>query len=197
MAEDRAVLGLLLLVGGSSLLWGLYQISSVSSRSPSGAFNTILGLLVLLVAVAYVFPRVLPEQTRRPAPGPHGAEGEAAEAPIDDSPPAGWTTLVAAKYPPRPSPARPPLAAKSRPSRASARPTAATPPARPVPRAGPRTPPPRPEVEAEIAEILRDLPGPIDESAGSATPDEMVRRLDELIRDLSDDEPGARSSRVL
>jgi hypothetical protein len=55
-----------------------------------------------------------------------------------------------------------------------------------------RRAPPESEDDLEIEEILSDLPGPVDASLADATPDEVIRRLDALLDDLSTGSGGAR-----
>jgi hypothetical protein len=190
--RDRAVLAVLFLVGGSSTLWGLYEVYYVSPTSPSGLFNTVLGLLVLLVTWAYLVPYVVPRRAALSVP----PEVASTRAPTASRARAAATG--------RPAPA--PLSRATR-----TRPTAAPPgrlptaPARPVPPAAVSAPVrrvgtsataqgPTPSArkiheEEEIAEILADLPEPLDPALMAESPDDVVRRLDALLRDLSVDQP--------
>ncbi|MCI4355917.1 MAG: hypothetical protein L3K18_02075 [Thermoplasmata archaeon] len=187
---DRVLLSILFLIAASSTVWGLYQIYYVSPTSPSGLFNTVLGLLVLLVTWAYLLPFVVPKKSTEsgfsdPTP-PRASASIGARArstgrpaPAMLSRAAGPRTAVANLGVPPPAPVRPvPRAA----SAGTVRPA----PARSIP---PRPAPSAPTIqeEREIAEILADLPEPLDPGLAAESPDDVVRRLDELLRDLSVD----------
>jgi hypothetical protein len=196
LVRDRLVLGLLFVVGGSSLLWGLYLIFYISQTSPSGIFNTILGLLVLLITWAFLLPYALPAVrryvepvARRPSPAAPLASPR--PTPLGAVRPA---TRPAATSPTRPSSAppvtmtRPPAASDG--SRDDSAPRVLPPVATARPQASRIAPPvTAPAVantdDREIEEILAELPGPLDASLASASPDEVVRRLDALLRDLA------------
>jgi hypothetical protein len=195
MVQDRVFLALLFIVGGSSLVWGLYLLFYVSQNSPSGIFNSVLGLLVLFVTWAYLVPYVLPSRATlplvpsvtsplRPAP-PRAALGPPVRSPA--RPAAGAT--------PRAAPAPPLWSPTPEPSPSSAPPSATrfARPARPTTSAAdvfaaplPRPTPSPPRMDPEIESLLSDLPSPADEPTGAGTPDEMVDRLDALQRDLSE-----------
>ncbi|MCI4327324.1 MAG: hypothetical protein L3K16_06795 [Thermoplasmata archaeon] len=193
LVRDRLVLGLLFVVGGSSLLWGLYLIFYISQTSPSGIFNTILGLLVLLITWAFLLPYALPAVRRNVAPAerrprlavpvPSPRSPSVAPTPPPAQPSAGPTG--------NPSPApgrvtqRPPTVLRPtlRPRDVRVEPTGeALRPVRPA-----VSPPPvaaRSSEDREIDEILAELPGPLDAALASESPAEVVRRLDALLRDL-------------
>jgi hypothetical protein len=201
LVRDRLVLGLLFVVGGSSLLWGLYSIFYVSSSSPSGIFNTVLGLLVLLITWAFLLPYALPAARvghvaparRDSVPSPPPAPTVAAARP----PPASRTVA------PRPSPPLTVAVAPAQSPLGAARATVAVPvppvsppvTTAPVPPTAPVRPaaPARPAAssfrsdreDSEIEEILAELPGPVDSTLADETPDQVIRRLDALLEDLS------------
>jgi hypothetical protein len=195
LVRDRLVLGLRFVVGGSSLLWGLYLIFYVAQRSPSGIFNTILGLVVLFVTWGFLLPYAMPADRVEWNPGADASSG----APRPPSPQSSGP-VASGRNDPRPAPrptATTPPAARPAPSplpRSIARAAAPIPPARVVP--APR-PAPRPlaasappamtlsEEDREIESILAELPGPLDPTLATASPDEVIRRLDALIDDLS------------
>ncbi|HXQ95078.1 MAG TPA: hypothetical protein VN864_07950 [Thermoplasmata archaeon] len=193
LSRDHLVLGLLFVVGGSSLLWGLYLVFYIAATSPSGIFNTILGLLVLLITWGFLLPYAIPAERAEPSAPPPTA--------VAASPP------PAARYVERRAPARPtprpqpraslaptpaPRIAPTSFARSSARAGSVSSRVAPVPISPPtRRLAPTPEQrrasaeEAEIAAILADLPGPVDSLSSSSSPEEMIRRLDALRDDLA------------
>jgi hypothetical protein len=197
MVRDRVLLALLLTVGTSSALWGLYMVYYVSPTSPSGLFNTFLGLLVLLVTWAFLVPSPLPRKaakpntselaptrsaatsraraaaTGRPAPAPlyRGSRSRPTAMPLMPST-VGLPRLVASAT----------VSASGRPALASAA----------MPRRAPS--PPTMQEEKEIAEILADLPEPLDPALAAESADDVVRRLDALLRDLSVEPAGPRTA---
>ena len=197
MVRDRVLLVLLFLIAGSSTLWGLYQVYFVSPTSPSGLFNTVLGLLVLLVTWAYLLPSVLPRAAAESGP-PEGAPHRA---------PTAQRARAAATGRPTPAPlarASVTRAATSPLGRLPAALTRQLPPtvssasARP-PGVSSKAPRPTPGArsiheEEEIAEILADLPEPLDPDLAAESPDDVVRRLDALLLDLSSDPVGPRTA---
>src|SRR5580692_329819 len=166
LVRDRLVLGLLFVVGGSSLLWAFllpYALPAVRryvepvARRPSPA-------------APLASPRPTPLGAVRPATRP------AATSPTRPSsaPPVAMT--------------RPPGASDG--SRDDSAPRVLPPVATARPQASRIAPPvTAPAVantdDREIEEILAELPGPLDASLASASPDEVVRRLDALLRDLA------------
>jgi hypothetical protein len=209
LVRDRLVLGLLFIVGGSSLLWGLYLIFYVAQTSPSGIFNTILGLLVLLVTWGFLLPYALPaERAERTARAPSASEAgirappaRAAPAPTPGGAPARPLPRPSASAPgvtrPSPTPAQrplprvvpPPIAVRPSSPPASVPGTPLEVPSGrllPTTAVGPTAEERRSsEEDKEIDSILADLPGPVDPTLAGASPDEMIRRLDALLDDLS------------
>ena len=200
MVQDRVFLGLLFVVGGSSLIWGLYEIFYVAPTSPSGLFNTVLGLLVLLVTWAFLLPYAVPARPRPRAPaersipratGPRPESARPARPPVPTAVPAPPRRPEPAAVPrrtapavvaaPRPEPAGPAAAPALRPTPipAAPRPPYVSP-LRPV-----AAPTPDPELEA----LLAEFPTPTDESLTGASPEEVVKRLDALLDDLSASDP--------
>jgi hypothetical protein len=204
MVQDRVFLALLFIVGGSSLIWGLYLLFYVAPNSASGIFNTVLGLLVLIFTWAFLVPYVIPARTRsqmrptvtavppaRPAPARSFASGtvrpvsvpSVGPAPEASAPLAVRPTLVAAaRSAPRSAAPLGVEVAPSIPATPLVRPSAADVFAAPLV----SRPTPPPTLDPEIEALLSDLSAPSDEPAGPSSPDEMVERLDDLARDLSD-----------
>ena len=198
MVRDRVFLALLFGVGTGSLLWGLYEIFYVSPTAPSGLFNTVLGLLVLLVSWAYLVPFVVPAPTElRETPSSKIPASPSSATDLGPRPPqtlrrsGARAGSVASAMPPRlprrPAPAVAPIPARTRPRPRSPPVSAASSSPRVLrTRIGPAVPT---QEERELAEALADLPGPVDETLAAATPDEVVRRIDALLRDLGSGEP--------
>jgi hypothetical protein len=199
MVRDRAFLGLLFVVGGSSLLWGLYELFYVSTTSATGVFNTVLGLMVLLVTWAFLVPYVVPSAHGDPTPGtapvyrPYLSK-PVAPAQLPKPRPAPRRTPVPAPVPTAnldSAPAwRPSVraAAPARISRAPLEPLAVEvlrPPVVPAPLGD------SPLGDEEIDDILADLPDQLDADLAAASADEVIRRLDALLRDLSGGEDRA------
>jgi hypothetical protein len=201
MVRDRAFLALLFVVGGSSLLWGLYELFYVSPTAPAGVFNTVLGLMVLLVTWAFLFPYVIPSSHGDPAPGdtpvyrPYlakpiapatlpGPRAPARRAPAPRGTVANPRPLPIATAPP--APRIPPRAAP--PSRPFGVPVAAAPVRTPPAPSVPRVPRPVPVRDLEIEEILADLPESLDADLAAENADEVIQRIDALLRDLAGDD---------
>jgi hypothetical protein len=221
MVRDRAFLGLLFVVGGSSLLWGLYEIFYVSPTAPAGIFNTVLGLMVLLVTWAFLVPYVVPSSHGDPTPGtapvyrPYLAKPIApaelpVQRPVAPRVPAPSPRPVAiAGSPPIARPVPRPIPA----SRPTATPVVSAPAAISRPPSAPASPPPPlsvptspfsaspsqapaanpPMADREVEEILADLPESMDADLAAENADEVIRRLDALLRDLAGDDEKAPS----
>jgi hypothetical protein len=193
MVRDRAFLGLLFVVGGSSLLWGLYELFYVSTTSATGVFNTVLGLMVLLVTWAFLVPYVIPAAHGDPTPGtapvyrPYLAKPVAPAQMPKPRPSAPRVSIPTAS--PRAEPESPP--AWRAPVRAAAPTRVPIIPLAPLaadvalPPVVSRRPVEPPLGDEEIDDILADLPAQLDADLAAASADEVIRRLDALLRDLS------------
>jgi hypothetical protein len=103
--RDRAFLAVLLLVGAAGIASGLFQLIWVSASAPSGIFDAVLGLTVLLVTWLFLAPYVLPATFRvtvTPAARPHATRSRPAAgrpAPISAHHPSTEEPVPAAPAP--------------------------------------------------------------------------------------------------
>lgn len=201
--RDRAFLAVLLFVGAAAIASGLYQLMWLNSSMPTGIFDAVLGLTVLLVTWLFLAPYVLPETFGLPTAAsvrPASTTGPTAGRP----PP-----LTAHRPEPRaPAPRAPapapagiprwadPLVDRSGTPAIAARPGAAaaapTPPAPVRPRAPPSAPSPN-ALEENVPEWLETD----DKSSTSPGPaSQIIDELDQITTQLGP-EYALRSSRRL